>query len=145
MLGGIMNFNPSSDPVVVGRAYEDVWEWNGAAWGRLELAPGPRPVALGNGGTIYDRAAGELIHFGGVPITNGTYRNGQTWSLRLPPAGCGAGCLVDLNGDGIVDFGDYLEFLNLYEAQDPRVDFNQDLMVDFADYLEFLNLYEAGC
>ncbi|MCC6675669.1 MAG: hypothetical protein IT436_00870 [Phycisphaerales bacterium] len=54
-------------------------------------------------------------------------------------------CIVDLNGDGIVDFADYLEFLNLYDAQDPRVDFNQDGIVDFADYLEFLNLYDAGC
>ncbi|MCC6677035.1 MAG: hypothetical protein IT436_07820 [Phycisphaerales bacterium] len=59
--------------------------------------------------------------------------------LKAPP------CLVDLNGDGIVDFGDYLEFLNLYDAQDPRVDFNMDGIVDFGDYLEFLNLYDAGC
>ncbi|MCC6676113.1 MAG: hypothetical protein IT436_03115 [Phycisphaerales bacterium] len=54
-------------------------------------------------------------------------------------------CVVDLNGDGLVDFSDYLEFLNLYEAQDPRVDFNQDGLVDFSDYLEFLNLYDTGC
>lgn len=54
-------------------------------------------------------------------------------------------CRADLNGDGIVDFGDYLEFLNLFAAQDPRVDFNGDGVVDFADYLEFLNLYEQGC
>lgn len=56
-----------------------------------------------------------------------------------------AACPADLNGDGFVDFADYLEFLNLYEAQDPRVDFNGDGFVDFLDYLEFLNLYEAGC
>ncbi len=54
-------------------------------------------------------------------------------------------CLVDLAADGLVDFSDYLEFLNLYETQDPRIDFNQDGLVDFSDYLEFLNLYEAGC
>ena len=51
----------------------------------------------------------------------------------------------DLNGDGFVDFSDYLEFLNLYDAQDPRADFNRDGFVDFTDYLEFLNLYDAGC
>jgi len=51
----------------------------------------------------------------------------------------------DLNGDGLLDFADYLEFLNLYDAQDLRADFNGDGLVDFADYLEFLNLYEAGC
>ena len=54
-------------------------------------------------------------------------------------------CAVDLNGDGIVDFADYLEFLNLFDAQDLRVDFNHDGIVDFADYLEFLNLFDAGC
>ncbi|MCC6678613.1 MAG: hypothetical protein IT436_15880 [Phycisphaerales bacterium] len=54
-------------------------------------------------------------------------------------------CPVDLNGDGIVDFADYLDFLNLYDAQDLRVDFNQDGLVDFSDYLEFLNLYDSGC
>ncbi len=52
---------------------------------------------------------------------------------------------ADLNADGLVDFADYLDFLNLYDAQDPRVDFNQDGLIDFADYLEFLNLFEAGC
>ncbi|MCC6675696.1 MAG: hypothetical protein IT436_01005 [Phycisphaerales bacterium] len=57
----------------------------------------------------------------------------------------GVPCPADLNGDGIVDFADYLEFLNFYDAQDLRVDFNHDGIVDFADYLEFLNLYDAGC
>ncbi|MCC6677735.1 MAG: hypothetical protein IT436_11370 [Phycisphaerales bacterium] len=56
-----------------------------------------------------------------------------------------AACLADLNGDGVVDFADYLEFLNLYDAGDLRADFNRDGIVDFADYLEFLNHYDAGC
>lgn len=56
-----------------------------------------------------------------------------------------AGCPADLNGDGFVDFSDYLDFLNLYDAQDPRVDFNRDGFVDFSDYLDFLNLYDTGC
>ncbi|MCC6678605.1 MAG: hypothetical protein IT436_15840 [Phycisphaerales bacterium] len=54
-------------------------------------------------------------------------------------------CPADLNGDGLVDFADYLEFLNLYDAGDLRVDFTEDGLVDFADYLEFLSLYDAGC
>src|SRR5262249_36217285 len=54
-------------------------------------------------------------------------------------------CRVDLNHDGVVDFADYLEFLNFYDALDPAVDFNGDGVIDFADYLEFLNLYDAGC
>ncbi len=54
-------------------------------------------------------------------------------------------CVADLNRDGVVDFGDYLEFLNLFDATDPRVDLNHDGVVDFGDYLEFLNLFDAGC
>ncbi|MCC6675752.1 MAG: matrixin family metalloprotease [Phycisphaerales bacterium] len=54
-------------------------------------------------------------------------------------------CPADLNGDGIVDFSDYLEFLSFYDVGDLAVDFNGDGIVDFSDYLEFLTLYDAGC
>lgn len=54
-------------------------------------------------------------------------------------------CQADLNGDGLVDFGDYLDFLNLFDAGDLSVDYNADGLVDFGDYLEFLNLFDAGC
>lgn len=54
-------------------------------------------------------------------------------------------CYADINMDGYVDFLDYLEFLNLYEAHDRRVDFTGDGLVDFSDYLEFLNLYGNSC
>jgi hypothetical protein len=54
-------------------------------------------------------------------------------------------CVPDLNGDGVVDFNDFLEFLNLYNAGDPRVDFNGDGTIDFNDLLEYLNLFNAGC
>ncbi|MCC6677790.1 MAG: hypothetical protein IT436_11645 [Phycisphaerales bacterium] len=54
-------------------------------------------------------------------------------------------CPADLNDDSLVDFGDYLTFLNLYNQADPKVDYNKDGLVDFSDYLEFLNFYDAGC
>jgi hypothetical protein len=50
---------------------------------------------------------------------------------------------IDYNGDGIIDFGDYLEFLNRFDAQDPSADLNHDGIIDFGDYLEFLNLFDA--
>lgn len=56
-----------------------------------------------------------------------------------------APCPIDYVRDGIIDFLDYLEFLNRYDSQDPSADLNGDGMVDFADYLEFLNLYDGGC
>lgn len=54
-------------------------------------------------------------------------------------------CPADLNDDGLVDFVDFLIFLNYYIAQDPAADFTGDDLVDFSDYLDFLNLYYAGC
>jgi hypothetical protein len=50
---------------------------------------------------------------------------------------------IDYNEDGIIDFGDYLEFLNRFDAQDPSADLNHDGIIDFGDYLEFLNLFDA--
>lgn len=54
-------------------------------------------------------------------------------------------CGGDLNCDGMVDFADYLAFLNLYESHHSLIDFNEDGLIDFLDYLEFLNLFDAGC
>jgi len=72
-------------------------------------------------------------------ISAGTYGRGA-WRAALPEP-----CPADLDGDGVVDFADYLEFLNLFEALNPAADFTGDGVVDFADYLEFLNHYDAGC
>ncbi|MBM4108513.1 MAG: hypothetical protein FJ255_06835 [Phycisphaerae bacterium] len=52
--------------------------------------------------------------------------------------------LADLNADGTIDFGDFLEFLNLYNAGDRRADFNLDGAIDFNDLLEMLNEMNAG-
>jgi hypothetical protein len=54
-------------------------------------------------------------------------------------------CPADLNFDGVVDFNDLLEFLNLYVSADPRADLNEDGVVDFNDFLEYLNQYNLGC
>lgn len=78
--------------------------------------------------TVADHGAGP------APIVDmGAYEH------RNPP------CAADFTGDGIVDFSDYLEFLNLFDAGDLRADFTGDGEVDFGDYLEFLNHYDAGC
>lgn len=71
------------------------------------------------------------FHPASTPLTSGA----AAWSI----------CAPDLNCDALVDFADYLEFLNLFDAQDSHVDFNHDGLVDFSDYLEFLNLFDAGC
>jgi hypothetical protein len=54
-------------------------------------------------------------------------------------------CPADLDGDGNVDFNDFLAFLNLFNAEDPLADVNMDGAIDFNDLLGFLNLFNAGC
>jgi hypothetical protein len=54
-------------------------------------------------------------------------------------------CLADWNGDGVVDFNDLLEYLNDYNAQNPRADLNADGVVDFNDLLDYINLYNTPC
>lgn len=91
-----------------------------------------------DGGGVY--RADYRLYFGddaGTPTPG--YQAGEvtlTWQTPCP---------ADLNGDGLIDFTDYLEFLNLYDAQNPRIDFATDGVIDFADFLEFLNLFDAGC
>ncbi|MCC6677726.1 MAG: hypothetical protein IT436_11325, partial [Phycisphaerales bacterium] len=45
---------------------------------------------------------------------------GQVWAEPCSPA--------DLNGDGMIDFSDYLEFLNRYDIGDLSVDYTGDGM-----------------
>jgi murein tripeptide amidase MpaA len=54
-------------------------------------------------------------------------------------------CPGDWNGDGVVDFNDFLSYLNDYNAANPRADINGDGIVDFNDFLEFLNYYNTPC
>jgi len=54
-------------------------------------------------------------------------------------------CTADLNGDGMVDFADFLRFLDAYAQASAVVDFNGDGLIDFQDYLEFLGHFDAGC
>ncbi len=69
---------------------------------------------------------------------------------RLGGAGCpgtgpGACSRADWNEDGVLDFNDFLAFMNDFNADDPCADLNGDGVVDFNDFLEFLNIYNAGC
>ncbi|MBM4108313.1 MAG: hypothetical protein FJ255_05800 [Phycisphaerae bacterium] len=89
---------------------------------------------------------------GGITEGFAIGRDGRSIIFRgvLATTGVGAfmielGCLADWNNDGTVDFNDFLEYLNDFNAQNPRADINGDGVVDFNDLLEFLNLFNAGC
>jgi hypothetical protein len=55
------------------------------------------------------------------------------------------GLASDFNGDDVVDFFDYLDFVAAFAAQDPSSDFNADGVIDFFDYLDFVAVFAANC
>ncbi len=58
-----------------------------------------------------------------------------------PPSSCPA----DFNGDEIVDFFDYLDFVDAFSSNAPNADFNGDGIIDFFDYLDFVDAFSLGC
>ena len=54
-------------------------------------------------------------------------------------------CRADLDGSGVLDFFDFLEFQTLFAAGDLRADFTGDGVLDFSDFLEFEAEFAAGC
>ena len=52
-------------------------------------------------------------------------------------------CDADWNGDGQVDFFDYLDFVQ--DFNDDNADYNRDGQTDFFDYLDFVADFDAGC
>ncbi|MBM4108262.1 MAG: hypothetical protein FJ255_05545 [Phycisphaerae bacterium] len=95
-------------------------------------------------GTIGQPDAGPVMSGGVFALTGGFWAGGSA-GPTCPGLGPGACSRADWNEDGVVDFNDFLSFLNDFNAQDECADINQDSVVDFNDFLEFLNLYNIGC
>jgi probable HAF family extracellular repeat protein len=66
-------------------------------------------------------------------------------TLTCPGTGSGACSRADWNEDGVVDFNDFLAFLNDYNTASVCADLNGDGTVDFNDFLAYVNLFNAGC
>ncbi|NUQ54190.1 MAG: hypothetical protein HUU19_16060 [Phycisphaerales bacterium] len=54
-------------------------------------------------------------------------------------------CPSDLDGDGLIDSGDFNQFEAWFEIADVRADFNGDGFVNGDDYDEFASAFDAGC
>ncbi|MCC6676649.1 MAG: hypothetical protein IT436_05850 [Phycisphaerales bacterium] len=125
-------------PQAGGLTVGHIARWDGVAW--LPLDSGVSPTIAPSGPTV--RA---LVSFRDDLVAGGDFlAAGGRASAYWARWGCPP-CAADFTGDGLVDFADYLEFLNLFDAQDPRADLTGDGVVDFPDYLAFLNHYDAGC
>ncbi len=61
------------------------------------------------------------------------------------PAVATPNCLVDLNGDGMIDFADVQLFLDAFASEDSLADLNNDGAYNFFDIQIFLTLFGDGC
>jgi fibronectin-binding autotransporter adhesin len=120
------------------------------------------PITI-NGGSLTVSAINGFI--GGIgqswTVISGSSRTGQFAQVQLPsPPQAGlkwavqytsnsvivrVTCNSDYNGDGQVDFFDYLDFVSDFSVEAPDADFNGDNTIDFFDYLDFVNEYARGC
>lgn len=90
----------------------------------LSMAPNGQYVASGSKG-------GHANNFG----------NGGDVSLWEGETGCAA----DYNGDTVVDFFDYLDFVSVFAGGGSGADYNGDTVVDLFDYLDFVAVFASGC
>ncbi|MCC6676771.1 MAG: hypothetical protein IT436_06470 [Phycisphaerales bacterium] len=148
---------PDTDIIAAGSRFDDpgsisnagtvtVFRRRGTGWSQ-DAVLNPDPAATdqetGTSVGLSVDGAGQIRAITGAPRDSTQAANaGAAFVFPLP---CTAICAADMNADGLIDFSDYLIFLNLYDAADLRADLNGDSLVDFSDYLEFLNRYDAGC
>ena len=45
----------------------------------------------------------------------------------------------------MVDFFDYLDFVDAFSSNSARADYNFDGGIDFFDYLDFVDDFASGC
>jgi hypothetical protein len=116
------------------RAVEGGWFGDGLGAGDLAriIAPG-FVVMTGDVGLV--EATSGFTRAAEVPATV------LLTMLTRPDAGCG----IDLNHDGVLDFFDVQIYLALFSAGDAQADINGDGFLDFFDILEFLQRFASGC
>jgi hypothetical protein len=98
---------------------------------------------------------GGQKHYGWIKARLTDPRGAQlealAWGYESTPdtpveAGAGARtCYPDLDDSGTLDLFDFLEFSNLFNAQDPKADCEQNGQFDLFDFLCFTNFFNAGC
>ena len=66
-------------------------------------------------------------------------------SVAYLDAAIPAPCDADVNTDGVLDFFDYLDFVEAFAAEASSADFNSDNVVDLFDYLDFVEVFASGC
>jgi hypothetical protein len=77
---------------------------------------------------------------------NNMFHGGESWGdAFLLELGVAATCYPDLDGNGVLDLFDFLEFVNMFNAADPVADCDHSGVLDLFDFLCFVNGFDAGC
>ena len=99
-------------------------------------------TSVANAGDVNGDGVGDVIIGANGADPGGRSRAGSSYVLfgRTP-----IDCPADLNGDGVLNIFDFLEFQNLFDAGDPRADFDGDGSLTIFDFLAFQNAFDAGC
>ena len=118
----------------------------GATWEILEVVPhsGEWVVVEFKVSDVVPLTDQFRIRFSAVDNPNDSITEAAIDAFKLLSAECNT-CRADLNGDGVLDFFDFLEFQDLFAAGDPRADFDGSGELDFFDFLAFQNEFAAGC
>jgi hypothetical protein len=99
-------------------------------------------------GTVYN---GESFD---IDLPQGTTLDGyNAISVRCVEAGMSFAsgpfletyCYPDFDGDGVLDFFDFLMFLETFDIQGPAADCDENDEFDFFDFLCFGNAFNEGC
>jgi hypothetical protein len=109
----------------------------------LEPAPGSRVIGTfepsGRPAMLESRAGHVLV-------------NGVDWDDYGPASSIGRAqtmflttCIADFDGNGVLDFFDFLAYQEAFVAGDPRADLDGGGRLTFFDFLAFQDVFAYGC
>ena len=140
-----------SGTVVVGARWadNDVGDKSGAAYvfAKTEGLWAQQAKLLSSDGVSNDRfgyavaVSGETTVVGAYWDEDFGFGSGSAYVFDIG----GIGCPADLNGDGVVDTRDFIDFLSAWAESDPLADWNEDGTIDTRDFIAFLSDWSAGC
>lgn len=99
--------------------------------------------ASGNNGWIFlgdETTTTTSMRFDSREILGGATAPKLTITYTVPPP-----CPADFNADTVLDFFDYLDFVNAYAANASSADFDGNGTIEFFDYLDFVAAFSTGC